>query len=343
MGVHRAAPLSDAPASTVVKHALPSATPTEKEKKPTTGNRAGTRASNVTNNSSAGVAQGKRPQVDFFKAFSGGTKKKDSKHEDEPTPTLTATPVKPSICESVKPSFTTLKADPLPEPGNNVLMDLDNETADSAPESPRKRHSDDEPEEEPPPGQVQDSEDEEDSYMSPPLTKRRAPIADQVQRKKEREEKLRRMMDDSDDDSTPASKQDAVPYKKEDYDYESDEIPTSAQKPPAAATDTVLPSKSPPGRRRGRRKVNKRISTRDKDGYLVVSHEMVWESYSEDEAAAPIPLTPAPTAQKPTLEKEKEKEREGAVPDAGKKKRAAAAAQKKGQGQGNIMNFFGKK
>lgn len=344
MGAHRVIPSPDAPAApaaTVVKQAPISATPTEK-KKSMIGNGAGSRASTVANNSGAGGAQGKRAQADFFKAFGGGTKKRDSKLEDESAPVLTAASVKPNNCEPVKPSFPTLKSRaPLPQTEDNTVMELDNETADYASEPPRKRHPDNEPEE-PPLDQMQDSDDEEDSYMSPPLAKKRSSITEQhAQRKKERQEELRKMMEDSDDDSTPASKQAAVPCKKDDYDYDDlDEIPTSAQKPPAAATDVALSSKAPPGRRRGRRKVNKRISTRDKEGYLVVSHEMAWESYSEDEAVAPIPLTPTPTAQKPKVEKEKGKE--DLVLDGGKKKRATVAIQKK-IGQGNIMNFFGKK
>ena len=328
--------MSDIPAATSVKQTLTPATPIEKEKKPTTGNGAGSKAS-------ASVAQGKRAQADFFKAFGGGTKKKDSKLEDAPTPT--AASAKPSNCEPVKPPPSTLKGLAPLSKTEIFSMDLHNEPAGCASESPPKRHSDDDPEE-PPPEEVQDSDNEEDSNMSRPLAKGPFTIAEQyVQRKKEREEKLRRMMDDSDEDPTLVSKQDAVLLKKEDYDSEDpDEIPTSAQKPSAAATDTAPPNKGSPGRRRGRRKVKKRISTRDKDGYLVVSHEMVWESYSEDEVAARIPLAPTPAAQKPMVEKEEEKQKEDAVLDGGKKKRAAAVVQKKiGQGQGNIMNFFGKK
>ena len=78
------------------------------------------------------------------------------------------------------------------------------------------------------------------------------------------------------------------------------------------------------GRRRGRRKVMKKKMTRDAEGYLVTKEEPVWESFSEDEAPAPVSSG-------------KTKITSSAA--AGVKAKKAAGK----PGQGNIMNFFGKK
>ncbi|WPH04648.1 Hypothetical protein R9X50_00754100 [Acrodontium crateriforme] len=74
------------------------------------------------------------------------------------------------------------------------------------------------------------------------------------------------------------------------------------------------------GRRRGRRRVMKKKTVKDEDGYLVTKEEAAWESFSEDE--------PAPKKLKPTTTNAK---------SGGGPKKATKI------GQGNIMNFFGKK
>ncbi|KAK6441034.1 hypothetical protein LTR95_002741 [Oleoguttula sp. CCFEE 5521] len=76
------------------------------------------------------------------------------------------------------------------------------------------------------------------------------------------------------------------------------------------------------GRRRGRRKVMKKKTVKDEEGYLVTKEEAVWESFSEEE--------PAP-----------KKAKLASAPAVAK---GGAAAKKAGKpGQGNIMSFFGKK
>ncbi|EGP84757.1 uncharacterized protein MYCGRDRAFT_87430 [Zymoseptoria tritici IPO323] len=84
--------------------------------------------------------------------------------------------------------------------------------------------------------------------------------------------------------------------------------PTEAKEEP---TETLTVEN---GRRRGRRRVMKKKTVKDEDGYL----EAVWESFSEDE--------PAPKKAKVQVA-------------------ASTKAVKKGgkPGQGNIMSFFGKK
>ncbi|KAG4304518.1 hypothetical protein PORY_002228 [Pneumocystis oryctolagi] len=41
-------------------------------------------------------------------------------------------------------------------------------------------------------------------------------------------------------------------------------------------------------KKRGRRKVLKKVTSRDKKGYLVTKNEFVWESFSEDETSVPV-------------------------------------------------------
>ena len=94
------------------------------------------------------------------------------------------------------------------------------------------------------------------------------------------------------------------------------------------------------GRRRGRRKIMKKKTLKDDEGYLgsytlriclgystanfqyiVTKEEPAWESFSEDEPVARKDRVPASTA-----------------PSSGKGKRVGGKP-----GQGNIMSFFGKK
>lgn len=114
------------------------------------------------------------------------------------------------------------------------------------------------------------------------------------------------------------------------------EASPEAEEPTGSTADVTTTG----GRRRGKRKVMKRVQSRDDEGYLgmlldglfifyiqqlrliftlnyiVTKTEAVWESFSEDEPGPPP---------KPKLK--------------------AAAKGKKGAmtGQGNIMSFFGKK
>jgi len=78
------------------------------------------------------------------------------------------------------------------------------------------------------------------------------------------------------------------------------------------------------GRRRGRRKVIKKKTIKDEEGYLVTKEEAAWESFSEDEPA------PAPKAKTPSSIAS------SSAPGRAKKTNGRP-------GQGNIMSFFGKK
>ncbi|KAK0512148.1 hypothetical protein JMJ35_005276 [Cladonia borealis] len=118
----------------------------------------------------------------------------------------------------------------------------------------------------------------------------------------ERTQELRKMMDESDEEMEGTG---------EELSQNSEPIPTPKEASPQPAV-TVSG-----GRRRGRRKVMKKKTIKDEEGYLVTKEEPAWESFSEDEPAT--------------------------------KERTAASSMAKGKkaggkpGQGNIMSFFGKK
>lgn len=130
--------------------------------------------------------------------------------------------------------------------------------------------------------------------------------------KSERAEQLRKMMEDEDEEmedagsGAPLSSQEKGPL-----DRSSSQIETSADPPNVAFG----------GRRRGRRKVMKKKTVKDEEGYLVTKAEPAWESFSEDE---PLP-------QQKTLGST-------TASSVGKGKKTAGKP-----GQGNIMSFFGKK
>lgn len=189
--------------------------------------------------------------------------------------------------------------------------------------------------------------------------------------KKDREDKaakLRKMME-SDDEAEPE-----VPSVAEASGLEKDPVPTVPDGFTAdteaegevdwSESDTETPktkSKKPnpeasiptgPKRRRGKRKIMKKRTTKDEDGYLVTKEEPVWESFSEDE---PEPVAPIAVKEKPKSAFSGMKNGGGggvSNPSSQKSNasgtgtgtatggKGADAKKKKG---GDIMSFFGKK
>ncbi|KAL8873886.1 MAG: hypothetical protein Q9174_000715 [Haloplaca sp. 1 TL-2023] len=94
-----------------------------------------------------------------------------------------------------------------------------------------------------------------------------------------------------------------------------DEIPQKQAEP-----TVERPSQATGGRRRVKKKVTKKKTVKDEEGYLVTREVAAWESYSEEEPA-PKEATPISTAS------------------------SVARGKKTSEkpGQGNIMSFFGKK
>lgn len=156
----------------------------------------------------------------------------------------------------------------------------------------------------------------------------------------DRAAKLRKMMDSDDEDgSAVAVKQakddllvktakdldmDASIEEKEEVAWSESDTEKKAQKAskPAASDQTG------PKRHRGKRKIMKKRTTKDEDGYLVTKEEAVWESFSEDEPEPKAaPVKPAAFGK--------------AQPNQSQGKAGGKAGAKKAGG--NIMSFFGKK
>ncbi|KER00198.1 hypothetical protein AUEXF2481DRAFT_156 [Aureobasidium subglaciale EXF-2481] len=129
--------------------------------------------------------------------------------------------------------------------------------------------------------------------------------------KKEREDELRRMMDMED---APMAEAPNKTIAAEDSGAAQDESDVQLQ----ATEEPVETVTVSDGRRRGRRRVMKKKTVQDEEGYLVTREEPGWESFSEEE--------PAP-----------KKAKLASAPAAAKTKKAAP------KGQGNIMSFFSKK
>ncbi|KAK3066470.1 hypothetical protein LTR53_017173 [Teratosphaeriaceae sp. CCFEE 6253] len=158
--------------------------------------------------------------------------------------------------------------------------------------------------------------DEDDADAAEDDAVEEVPNAVSGKTKEAREAELQAMMDQEDEIMEDAA--DAIP-ENADVDVDAGAI----DKPDSKAADEPKESvQVENGRRRGRRRVMKKKTVKDEDGYLVTKEETAWESFSEDEPApkkakmAPIPTT-----------------------------KSTAAAGKKGAktGGGNIMSFFSKK
>ncbi|MCJ1316115.1 hypothetical protein MMC15_001435 [Xylographa vitiligo] len=161
---------------------------------------------------------------------------------------------------------------------------------------------------------VDASEDEHEEDIE--ALSKDSPKDNQSQRKSrsDRAEALRKMMDDEDgpienvlESSAPAT------------DHSQ---PIDAPQKLEAVTEPLVVVSG--GRRRGRRKVMRKKTMKDEEGYLVTKEEATWESFSEDEPA------PAPQAKTPASS--------GTSSATGKAKKVGGRS-----GQGNIMSFFGKK
>jgi DNA polymerase delta subunit 3 len=178
-----------------------------------------------------------------------------------------------------------------------------------------------------------ESEDEAlflDTNTRKPAKKRTSEEGDLKKDKDERAAKLRKMMDSDDErEQIPATtnvkKEDADDKEAEDADVAWSE--SDSEKPKALKQDKTYVKEeleavsTEPTRRRGRRKVMKKRTMKDEEGYLVTKEEAVWESFSEDEPAS----QPKPKGQPKS--------------SSGTGKASGKAA---GKG-GNIMSFFGKK
>lgn len=156
--------------------------------------------------------------------------------------------------------------------------------------------------------------------------------------RKEREEELRKMMEE-DDDMVDAAGTGAAEAEEQAKDE------GAIDKPVEDLTEDKGEVTVENGRRRGRRRVMKKKTVKDEEGYLgmlikpselserrltvpVTKEEPAWESFSEDEP-------PPPKKAKLSIMAQAAAKSTGAAKGAGPKKG--------GKGQNNIMSFFAKK
>lgn len=138
---------------------------------------------------------------------------------------------------------------------------------------------------------------------------------------------------------TPAEEDnDQVAWSDSDTEKQGKPAPT-----PATSGEQI--SSSGPKRRRGKRKVMKKRTTKDEDGYLVTKEEAVWESYSEEEPDEPAAAQAKKQLPRSSLGASKMQSQSASQGGKGAGLSGGAAsggkpAPKKG---GNIMSFFGKK
>ncbi|KXT08221.1 hypothetical protein AC579_5567 [Pseudocercospora musae] len=134
--------------------------------------------------------------------------------------------------------------------------------------------------------------------------------------RKDRKAELEAMMNQEDEsmDDAPEPADERAPEDESQHDDGA--IDKKAAKEEAPKETITVEN----GRRRGRRRVMKKKTVKDEEGYLVTKEEPVWEEFSEEEPAPKKAKVspPAPSSK------------------AGEKKTAK-------KGQGNIMSFFGKR
>jgi DNA polymerase delta subunit 3 len=161
----------------------------------------------------------------------------------------------------------------------------------------------------------EDNEDEEQQ----PTVEDAEKVAASRKARKDREARLRQMMDDDDEPMADAPPEGTDPDAEVVVEPEETDDTAALDikpKPEGLEQEKEILTVSG-GRRRGRRRVTKKVTVKDEEGYLVTTEEPAWESFSEEE---PVLKKPKPIPASTT----------------GKKKSTT-------KGQGNIMSFFGKK
>lgn len=184
-----------------------------------------------------------------------------------------------------------------------------------------------------------EGEDSDAMFLDTGTTTKKRSTTEIQKDKEERAAKLRKMMDDdANEPEVPtvaeATDIDAEPPAAkvgEDADApngDGDQVDWSDSD---AEKSTTKEQNEAPRKRRGKRKIKKRITKTDADGYLVTEEKEVWESFSEDEPEPETKPVPAPAKKEtPPLN--------SSAPVKGGQKPAAKTGAK-----GNLMSYFGKK
>ncbi|KAF3926616.1 hypothetical protein AA313_de0208015 [Arthrobotrys entomopaga] len=219
----------------------------------------------------------------------------------EPAPTPSAPPAASKERKEAKDFFSNMKAKETPKqtqqsgPSSSAKAKIplkrgQSDLMSSFSNAQPKKAKQPEKEKTPPPDFMDVDDDEpEDEPVDEEAKAAEAAKQEEIRKKRAKdEEALRRMMDDDDDED------DEPTPTKPTQDSASPE-PTAAspteEEPVPATTST-----SAPGRRKAKRKVTKKVRSKDENGYIVTREVVEWEEYSEDDVPAPVKPAAKPNA-----------------------------------------------
>ncbi|KAF3089476.1 hypothetical protein TWF569_010343 [Orbilia oligospora] len=170
--------------------------------------------------------------------------------------------------------------------GQSDLMSSFSNAQPKKPKQPEKEKT--------PPPDFMDVDDDEPAEVEPIDEETRAAEKarqEEIRKKREAdEEELRRMMDEEDDEPIVTEKANSDVEVADSPEEEEEEEETAAT--PMEELSEPAPSASAPGRRKAKRRVTKKVRSKDADGYIVTREVTEWEEYSEDDV--PVPAKPAP-------------------------------------------------
>ncbi|KAF4555611.1 DNA polymerase subunit Cdc27-like protein [Elsinoe fawcettii] len=238
--------------------------------------------------------------------------------EKEPAPSTT------SSQKSIDSTKSASKPDPKPPALKKESSSLFKSFAKAKP--PKPKDSQKEKEEDTTPALSDEEADDadlmdlDDGSLDRPGTE--SSKVDPSKSKREREEELRKMMDEDDEmvDADGAGKGEVEREQAE----EADEAKEEEKSAPEVEDKGEVKVEN--GRRRGRRRVMKKRTVKDEEGYLVTKEEAAWESFSEEDVPPPSKKA------KPSI-----------MAQAAAKSTGDKGGKKGGKGQNSIMSFFAKK
>ncbi|EGX53482.1 hypothetical protein AOL_s00006g348 [Orbilia oligospora ATCC 24927] len=212
----------------------------------------------------------KETKKDVKKDFFGSIKAKDAQKSRQTSESTSSTKAKVPL-----------------KRGQSDLMSSFSNAQPKKPKQPEKEKT--------PPPDFMDVDDDEPAEVEPVDEETRAAEKarqEEIRRKREvDEEELRRMMDEEDDEPIVTEKANSDVEVADSPEEEEEEEEETAATPMEEPSEPA-PSASAPGRRKAKRRVTKKVRSKDADGYIVTREVTEWEEYSEDDV--PVPAKPAP-------------------------------------------------
>jgi DNA polymerase delta subunit 3 len=258
----------------------------------------------ATDNISKSLAKSsnaKKGKSDLFKSFAKSTPKPNFKRQDTGTST----------------SGTDTKITDADEEGESEDESLFLDTNTKKPATSKKRSSDAKKERDDKAAKLRKMMDSDDEEPAVPNVENASGVKAGAP-----------ILVDSENDEQMADGNEEVAWSESDTEKDRQKAPAKDN----SAKQEEESVKTEPKRRRGKRKVMKKKTMKDEDGYLVTKEEVVWESFSEDEAEPKKPKALFPSSSAKSSSQIK-----GTAGKSGGKPAGS------GKGGGGIMNFFGKK